>query len=108
MALHSLLIEKYLQHLRNGSKIKCNKVLLNDGNQYSIFTRIFTVPQTGVYLLTFNFGVQYVDDWTEVRLVVNNRDIVGAVVEVKGQSSTERKTSGNTAIVNLIQGDFVW
>ena len=91
-----------------GHHIICNQVLLNDGNHYNYLTGIFTVPQTGVYLLTFSFGVRTTnDDWTEVRLVVNNREIVDAAVQMTG-SVSHREASGNTAIIQLTQGESVW
>ena len=93
-------------HMGAGHTIKCNQVLLNDGNHYNSFTGIFTVPQTGVYLLTFSFGVEHINDVTEVRLVVNNREIVDAGAQAIG--TLQRSTSGNTAIIKLNQGESVW
>ena len=90
----------------SGHTIKCNQALLNKGNHYNTFTGIFTVPQAGVYLLTFSFGVQHINDWTEVRLLVNNRKVVHSGVQVLG--SPQRLTSGNTAIIRLNQGESVW
>ena len=104
----SAYLDHRVYHLKNMSTIKCNQMILNDGNHYNTFTGIFTVPETGVYLLTFSFGVQHIDDWTEVRLVVDNRDIVGAVGEVRGSSDHERKIASNTAIIKLNQGEAVW
>ena len=104
----SAYLDHKILHMGNRSTIKCNQVLLNDGNHYNTFTGIFTVPETGVYLLTFSFGVEHKDDWTEVRLVVDNRDIVGAVGEVKGSSSRERKIASNMAIIKLSRGESVW
>ena len=95
-----------IQHMGIGHHIICNQVLLNDGNHYNSFTGIFTVPQTGVYLLTFSFGVQNTNRWTEVRLVVNNREIVDAVGQVLG--TFQRSSSANTAIIRLNQGESVW
>ena len=89
-----------------GHTIKCNQFFLNDGGHYNTFTGIFTVPQTGVYLLTFSFGVEHINDWTDVRLVVNNREIVDATGQVLG--SVQRLTSGNTAIIKLNKGESVW
>ena len=104
----SAYLDHQIQHMGAGHHIICNQVLLNDGNHYNTFTGIFTVPQTGVYLLTFNFGVKTTnDDWTEVRLVVNNREIVDAAVQMTG-SVSHREASGNTAIIQLTQGESVW
>ena len=104
----SAYLDHEIQHMGIGHHIICNQVLLNDGNHYNKFTGTFTVPQTGVYLLTFNFGVaNNHDDWTEVSLVVNNREIVDAAVQMTG-SFIHREASGNTAIIKLNQGESVW
>ena len=102
----SAYLDHHIQHMGAGHTIKCNQVLLNDGNYYNSFTGTFTVPQTGVYLLTFSFGIQYTNHWTEVRLVVNNREIVDAVGTVLG--TFQRSSSANTAIIRLNQGESVW
>ena len=102
----SAYLDHTIQHIGPGHTIKCNQVLLNDGNHYNTFTGTFTVPQTGVYLLTFSFGVQSTNHWTEVRLVVNNREIVDAVGQVLG--TFQRSSSANTAIIRLNQGESVW
>ena len=102
----SAYLDHRILHMGGGNTIKCNQVLLNDGNHYNAFTGIFTVPQTGIYLLTFSFGVQTINDYTKVRLVVNNKDIVDAVGQLRG--SSEYSMAGNTAIIKLTQGESVW
>ena len=42
-----------IAHLAPGHTLKCDQIIINDGNAYSQYTGVFTVPQTGVYLLTF-------------------------------------------------------
>ena len=100
----------YLDHsiyqMGIGHHIICNQALLNDGNHYNTFTGTFTVPQTGVYLLTFNFGIEHINEVITVRLVVNNRPIVDAIVQVTG--THQRISSGNTAIIKLNHGESVW
>ena len=102
----SAYLDHVIYHMGVGHTIKCNQVLLNDGNHYNSFTGIFTVPQTGVYLLTFSFSISNINDHTEVRLLVNNREIVDAVGQVTG--SYQRLSSSNTAILKLNQGESVW
>ena len=102
----SAYLDHNIQHMGTGHTIKCNKVLLNDGNHYNAFTGTFTVPQTGVYLLTFNFDIWTSYGSTRVRLVVNNREIVDATGTVK--ASSKDLMSGNTAIIKLNQGESVW
>ena len=102
----SAYLDHIIYHMGGGHTVKCNQVLLNDGNHYNSFTGIFTVPETGVYLLTFSFGVRDINDVTHIRLVVNNREIVDAAGEVTGTS--QRSSSSNTAIIKLNQGESVW
>ena len=102
----SAYLDHYILHMGQGHHIICNQVLLNDGGHYNSFTGTFTVPQTGVYLLTFYFGVQHINDVTEIRLVVNNREIVDAEVQVLG--TFQGSSSSNTAIIRLNQGESVW
>ena len=101
----SAYLDHNIYHMGKGHHIICNQVLLNEGNHYNSLTGTFTVPQTGIYLLTFNFGVQQINDVTEVRVVVNNREIVDAGAQVIG--TLQRSTSGNTAIIKLNQGESV-
>ena len=102
----SAYLSHFIEHMGPGHTVKCDRVILNDGNGYSPITGIFTVPQTGVYLLTFNFGIWSINDFTEINLVVNNQNLVDATGQVK--SVRHRETSGNTVITHLDQGDSVW
>ena len=100
----------YLSHNINnmsiGFTIKCDQVLLNDGNAYSPYSGTFTAPKTGVYLLTFYITAVNLGDRTHVKLVSNNVNIIDAVVSVK--DSWHFTMGGNTAIVRLNSGDRVW
>ena len=100
----------YLSHAINnmsiGFTIKCDQVLLNDGNAYSPYSGTFTVPETGVYLLTFYITAANLGDRTHVKLVSKNVNIIDAVVSVK--DSWHFTMGGNTAIVRLNSGDRVW
>ena len=95
-----------VNHMVSGHTIKCDQVLLNDGNSYSPFTGEFTAPISGVYLLTFNIALYDVNMKTSVKLVKNNVNIVDASVQSLGSSHDEM--GGNTAILRLDQGDAVW
>ena len=100
----------YLSHVIDnmtiGYTIKCDQVLLNDGNVYSPYTGTFTVPETGVYLLTFSIAAATLSDRTHVKLVSNNRNIVDAIAYVR--DSWHHVMGGNTAIVSLNSGEKVW
>ena len=95
-----------VEHMGIGHTIKCDQVLINDGNAYSPFSGTFTVPETAVYFLTFHINAWSSNDETVVRLVVNNRNIVNAVAWVTGTSHHEM--AGNSAIIRLNSGEKVW
>ena len=92
-------------HLAKGHTIKCDQIIINDGNAYSKFTGVFTVPTTGVYLLTFTFDVRDNNRYEGIKLLVDNRNIVDGIAE---GISGKHAMGGNTAIVNLTQGEKVW
>ena len=94
-----------IDHLAPGHTVKCDQVILNDGGAYNSFTGVFTVPQTGVYLLTFNINVYHDGRYEGVHLIVNNRKIVDAVAE---GNDNKDAMSGNTALIRLTQGESVW
>ena len=93
-------------HMGIGHTIKCDQVLINDGNAYSPYTGTFTVPETAVYFLTFHIDALTKDDETIVKLVVNNRNIVDADAQVRG--ITHHAMAGNAAIIRLNSGEKVW
>ena len=47
-------LTQYLKNLSIGHVIKFDQILLNDGNGYNKYTGVFTVPTSGVYLLTYS------------------------------------------------------
>ena len=96
----------FVEHMGVGHTIKCDQVLLNDGNSYSPFTGTFTAPSSGVYLLTFNIAVFDENAQTLVKLVKNNSNVVDATAVSVG--SNHDVMGGNTAIIRLNQGEAVW
>ena len=97
----------YIQNsLPSGHTIKCDNILLNDGNSYNHYTGVFHVPKTGVYLLTFFINSMLEDSYTFVQLVINGRNTVDAVTYPR--SKTHDVMGGNSAIVRLNSGDSVW
>ena len=90
-----------------GHTIKCDQILLNDGNAYNPFTGAFTAPASGVYLLTFHIDVWNQSISTLVKLVKNNENVVDAVATPRGTYGHD-VMGGNTAIIHLNQGDAVW
>ena len=100
----------YLSHIIDsmsiGYTIKCDQVLLNDGNAYSPYSGTFTAPKPGVYLLTFNIAANTLNKRPHVKLVSNNRNIVDAIAYVTG--TTHKVMGGNTAILRLNTAEKVW
>ena len=93
-------------NLVTGDIVKCDQILLNDGQTYNSHNGIFTVPKAGVYLLTFTISTNELDHWIIVQIKVNNELIVEAGVDSKYTRHTEM--GGNTVIVPLNGGESVW
>lgn len=96
----SVYLSQSISPLAAGQPIKCDALLLNDGNGYNKFTGVFTVPQTGVYLLTFQVGSFKL---THVKLVIDGINIADATTH-----GGEEEMAGNTVIVTATQGQSVW
>ena len=102
----SAYLSHVVYHMGIGHTIKCDQVLINDGNAYSPYTGTFTVPETAVYFLTFHIDASTNGDHTIVKLVVNNQNIVDADAQVTG--AVHHAMGGNSAIIRLNSGDKVW
>ena len=104
----SAYLDHSIYHLTSGYLIKCNKALLNVGNAYNTITGLFTVPQTGVYLLTFTINTHVGTSAATifVKLVSNNKNIIDAVSKLPAGDYDQM--GGNTAIVQLSAGESVW
>ena len=63
------------------------------------------MPTTGVYLLTFTIDVVDHNRYEGIKLVVDNRNIVDGIAEGNG---SKHAMGGNTAIIQLTQGNKVW
>ena len=102
----SAYLDHILGHVSAGHTIKCNRILTNRGHAYNEHTGQFTVPITGIYLLTFHFANKLSTGYTQVRLVVDDRSVVDA-----GADSIQFdhwSMGGNTVIVSLTAGELVW
>ena len=87
-----------VEHIASGYILKCDQVL-NEGRAYNGHTGVLTVPVTGIY--------QQLPHWKfDIRLVVNNRNLVDAVAWPN--HATHDVMAENTAIVFLTTGESVW
>ena len=91
-----------------GHIVKCDAVLLNDGNAYSNHTGIFTVPTSGVYLFYFAVHAWHNNTVVQVALTVDDRAIVGAGLDLTDSEVHHDESSSNAALVRLTQGEGVW
>ena len=90
-----------LDHLSIGHVIKLDQIFLNDGNGYNKYTGVFTVPASGVYLLTYSLETHNTNPYLEVELVVNNRNMGTLVADTYTVPS-------KTIITRLTAGQSVW
>ena len=102
----SAYLDHILGHVSAGHTIKCNRILTNRGHAYNEHTGQFTVPITGIYLLTFHFANKLNTGYLQVRLVVDDRPVVDG-----GADSIQFdhwSMGGNTVVVSLKTGETVW
>ena len=102
----SAYLGRIVSHVMTGNTVKCDQIILNDGNAYNGHTGIFTVPETGVYLLTFTIATSALDHWIVVAMKVDGRIIVEAGLDTKYAAHMEM--GSNTVIVRLNYGESVW
>ena len=82
--------------------IKLDKAILNDGNGYNTTSGIFTVPTSGVYLLTYSIDNNSKNNTLEVELVVDDKHM-GSL-----KSFSYRINASKTIIMRLTAGESVW
>ena len=100
----------YLSHsidnMSMGYTIKMDKVYLNDGSAYNTQTGVFSVPRSGVYLLTYTIYDYRVAHKLEVELVVDNKSMGSAKAEATGIDHQVQATK--ILILPLNAGQSVW
>ena len=87
--------------MRIGHVIKFDQTFLNDGNGYNKYTGVFTVPTSGVYLLTYS-NENNSKNHLELELVVDSRDMGSLRVY------NYRMMASKTIIIRLTAGQSVW
>ncbi|XP_060595076.1 complement C1q tumor necrosis factor-related protein 3-like [Ruditapes philippinarum] len=86
-----------------GHHIVFDKAITNDGAGYNVYTGIFTVPVTGLYLFTFSVSDR--DRLTVLQLVIDGFNLV----DIKDRPVNNAQTmSSNTVIVHVNKGQSVW
>ena len=90
-----------LKNLSIGHVLKLDQISLNEGNGYNKYTGVFTVPVSGVYLLTYSIEAHTTDHALEIELVVNNRNM-GTLKTVTYTATSK------TIITRLSTGQSVW
>ena len=102
----------YLNHtisrMATGHTVKCDVALLNDGGVYNVYTDIFTVRKTGVYLFYFAIHSYHNNTALQVILTVDNKDIVGAALYTRDNEVDHDESVSNVVILRLSQGQSVW
>ena len=95
----------YLSHslsqLSIGHMIKLDQISLNDGNGYNKYTGVFSVPASGVYLLTYSIETLTPNHYLEVELVVDNQNMGTSLAK-------QSKSASKTIITRLTAGQSVW
>ena len=91
-----------LDHLSIGHVIKLDQVFLNDGNGYNAHTGIFTVPASGVYLLTYSIKNNHKTHHLEIELLVDNNHM-GTL-----KAYAYEQVTSKTIITRLTTGQSVW
>ena len=91
-----------MAHLSVGHVIKLDQIFINDGNGYNKNTGIFSVPKSGVYLLTYSIDNTHGTHHLEVELVVDNRNM-GTLLAYNYAMVTSK-----TIITHLSAGQSVW
>ncbi|KAH3798349.1 hypothetical protein DPMN_151948 [Dreissena polymorpha] len=101
----SAFLSHSIDHIALGQVIKCDRTVLNDGNAYNTATGMFTVPITGVYLLSMS-----VDSYAEthVTLMVNSARVADLICDATPQRTHMELMSSNTIVIQLYQGQSVW
>ncbi|KAL4218316.1 EMI domain [Mactra antiquata] len=99
----SAYLSKTVDNVSIGQVIKCDAILLNDGNAYNPDLGVFTASENGVYI--FSFAVASTTQ-TYVKLLVDGLNTAGVLVSHVGHNQTAM--TSNTIIVRVGIGQSVW
>ncbi|XP_060553897.1 complement C1q tumor necrosis factor-related protein 1-like [Ruditapes philippinarum] len=99
----SVYLNHDIDHMGIGHHIVFNKVITNEGAGYNVYTGIFTVPVTGLYL--FTFSMNDIDHISNLQLVMDGSNLVDIV---DNPVNNEESMSSNTVIVHVNKGQSLW
>ena len=84
--------------------IRFDGIFINEGNAYNNITGVYTVPQDGVYMLSFFIETHFAKE-IHAQLLVDGTHIADAVVEPTEEHNDVM--SGNLVIKRLLKGQSV-
>ena len=90
-----------LNHLSVGHIIKPDQIFINDGNGYNKHTGVFTVPTSGVYLLTYS-----IDNLSSNHLVVELK--VDSINMGNLKAFSQYHMGSKSILTRLVAGQAVW
>lgn len=91
--------------ISKGSTIHFDTIVTNIGNHYNKHSGIFTAPQHGVYVFTWNIYCN-TGGYIFSQLVVNS-NVVGAMFS-SGEGASNIRTPTGIVVVEVNQGDIVF
>ncbi|XP_063420944.1 complement C1q tumor necrosis factor-related protein 7-like [Mytilus trossulus] len=92
-------------HLASFATVKFETVVTNEGQAYSPVTGVFTCPQDGTYSFSWTL-ITLAGNWCNTEFVVDGNII--AYTHDEANSSTDHKTSSQSAVVLLKKGNKTW
>ena len=94
-----------IYHTSNDTILRCDGIIVKDGDSYDPGTGTFTTPVRGTYLFTLHYSAY--PAIALLNLMVNDNKLMGAIATSSGEKDYHMMGQ-NTAVVRLQEGDTVW
>nr|XP_011412477.3 uncharacterized protein LOC105317520 isoform X2 [Crassostrea gigas] len=104
-AAFSAYVSHYETDISKDFTIHFDTILTNIGNHYNKHSGIFTAPQHGVYVFTWNLYC-HAEGYIFSQLVVNSNVVGAMLTDSEGASNSRSHT--NIVVVEVNQGDIVF